>query len=199
MTKLKGLQKNILEAVKRALADEPRRDFTKKDKKGKSLFAMVPYALLFNRRVTMMDAGVYAIILGYCVRSGITSIRISQKKIADVLETSSRIISRSILNLESLDWLEIERHIKATSTYCPRTTETFKAKQIRLSEIKPRRKKSRLQELFLKQIAEAEEARKNLLKWFKSLSEEEAVKFYKEHSDFMDYINKEDSEKNLST
>lgn len=193
MTKLKGTQKIILEAVKKAienLADEPRRDFIKKDRKGKSLFSMVPYALLFNRYVTMMDVGVYSIILGYCIRNDVTSIRISQKKIADVLETTPRMISRSTVNLESLDWLEIEHHVKATSTYCPRETETLKAKQIRLSE----GKKSRLQKAFLKQIAEAEEAKKNLLKYFKSLSDEEAVEFYQEHKEDMDYINEEDSE-----
>jgi len=204
MAKLKELQeKIILEAVKKAIeksADEPKKDFTKKDRKGKSLFSMVPYALLFNECVTMMDIGVYAIILGYCIRNDVTSIRISQKEIADVLETSSQIISRSILVLESLDWLEIEHRVKATSTYCPRETETLKARQIRLSETKSRRKKkSRLQELFLKQIAEAEEARKNLIKWFKSLSDEEAIKFYEENSDLMDYINEENSKDNLPT
>jgi len=192
MTKLKELQEIILEAVKKASADAPRRDFIKKDRDGRSLFAAPPYAMLFNRRVTMMDTLVYSVILGYCIRNDVASIRISQKEIAYILETTPRMISRSTVNLESLDWLEIEHHIKAISTYHPRRTETSKAKHIRLSEIKTRRK-SGLKKAFLKQIAEAEEAKKNLLKWFKNLSEEEAIKFYQEHKEDMDYINEEDS------
>lgn len=200
MTKLKRDQKIIQEAIKRARADESRREFIGKDKEGKSLFAMPPYPLLFNKFVTAMDIGVYSVILGYCKMRKMDCVRISQRKIADVLSTDQRVISRSAKTLEKLDWLKIEEHPKTTSTYCPHITETLKAKKIRLSEAKPR-KGNRLRKLFLKQLAEkeeeAEEARRNLLNWFKTLSDKEAIKFYEENSELMDYINKEDE--NLTT
>jgi DNA-binding MarR family transcriptional regulator len=191
MTQLKRDQEIIQEAIKRASADESRREFIGKDKEGKSLFAMPPYPLLFNKFVTAMDIGVYSVILGYCKMRKTNCVRISQRKIADVLSTSQQVVSRSAKTLEKLDWLEIEEHPKATNTYCPRTTETIKAKEIRLSKSKTR-KKNRLQKLFLKQLAEAEEAKKNFLNGFKGLSDEEAIKFYKENSEFMDYIRKEE-------
>lgn len=192
MTQLKETQKLILEAIEKASENKPRKIFTGKDKEGKSLFAMIPYPLLLNSHVTMMDIGVYAIILGYCVRSKSSSIKISQRKIADALETNQRIVSRSILVLESLDWLKVERHMKAISTYSPRRTETSKAKKIRKSKVKFRRKKSEFQKEFLRQLAEAEEARKKFLTWFASLSDEEAGKYYQEHKEDMDYISEED-------
>ena len=129
MTKLKNFQEITQKAIRAARADEKRREFTRRNKDGNSLFAMVPYPLLFNRHATSMDHAVYSVILGYCKMGKTTSVRTSQGKMADILETSPRMISFSVQHLEALDWLKVERHLKSTSTYFPRTTETPKAQE----------------------------------------------------------------------